>query len=371
MPQPDRPAWLEINLSAIANNISAVRQFVSPTTQVMAIVKANAYGHGLIPASRAAIQGGASALGVALLQEGVALRSAGITAPVVVLAPTMPEQADSIVAHNLSQTIGHPDAIPPLEAAAKRHNTRARIHLKVDTGMGRLGLLSDEMLAFAQKIVENPHLFLEGIATHVAWERAEDMDKARHQIKTFAACLSKLTHISVPWRHAANSVMTVHMPESHLDLVRVGLLTYGIPPTQGAGTLSLSPALSIKARIAQVRNFSPGQTLSYGGTYTLTRPSRIALAPLGYADGYNRQMSNKSHVLICGKPCRVVGAICMDVIMIDITDIPSASVGEEVVLLGQQGDRKITVNDLAQWGNCIPHEVVTLLGTRLPRHYIS
>ncbi|MCY3871738.1 MAG: alanine racemase, partial [Gemmatimonadetes bacterium] len=267
MPQPDRPAWIEVNLSAIANNISTVRQFVSPTTQVMAIVKANAYGHGLIPASRAAIKGGASALGVALLQEGVVLRNAGITAPVVVLAPTMPEQADSIVAHNLSQTIGHPDAIPPLEAAAKRHNTRARIHLKVDTGMGRLGLLSDEVLAVAKKIDQNPHLFLEGIATHVAWERAEYMDKARHQIKTFAACLSKLTHISVTWRHAANSVMTVHMPESHFDLVRVGLLTYGIPPTQGAGPLSLSPALSIKAQITQVRNFSAGQTLSYGGTY--------------------------------------------------------------------------------------------------------
>ena len=222
-----------------------------------------------------------------------------------------------------------------------------------------------------KKLSENPYLFLEGIATHVAWESAEDMDKARHQIKTFATCLSKLTDISVPWRHAANSVMTVHMPESHFGLVRVGLLTYGIPPTQGAGPLSLSPALSIKARIAQVRNFSAGQTLSYGGTYTLTRPSRIALAPLGYADGYNRQMSNKSHVLIGGKPCPVVGAICMDVIMIDITDIPPVSVGDEVVLLGKQGDQIITVNDLAQWGNYISHEVVSLLGARLPRHYIS
>ena len=371
MPQPDRPAWLEVDLSAIENNIAAVRHFVSPTTQVMAIVKANAYGHGIIPASRAAIKGGAAALGVALLREGVVLRNAGITAPVVVLIPTMPEQADSLVAHNLSQTIGHPAAIPPLEAAAKRYKTRARIHLKVDTGMGRLGLLSDEVLAVAKKINQNPHLFLEGIATHVAWERAENMDKARHQIKIFASCLSKLTDISVTWRHAANSVMTVHMPESHFDLVRVGLLTYGIPPTQGAGALSLSPALSIKARIAQVRNFSAGQTLSYGGTYTLTRPSRIALAPLGYADGYNRQMSNKSQVLIRGKPCPVVGAICMDIIMIDVTDIPPVSVGEEVVLLGQQGDHIITVNDLAQWGNCISHEVVSLLGARLPRLYIE
>ena len=371
MPQPDRPAWLEVDLSAIAANISTVCHRVSPTTRVMAVVKANAYGHGLIPVAKAALKGGASALGVALLQEGVALRKAGIRAPVVVLTPVLPEQAESLVVHTLSQTIGGDDAIPALASAAKRRETQARVHLKVDTGMGRVGLSPDDALGLAPKIAANPHLFFEGIATHVAWERAEDMDKARRQIDTFAACVSKLAHIPIRWHHAANSAMTVHLPESHFDLVRVGLLTYGVPPTRGEGGLSLSPALSLKARIAQVRNFAPGQTLSYGGTCTLTRPSRIALVPLGYADGYSRRLSNNAHVLIRGKPCAVVGAICMDMTLIDVTDIPPVCPGEEVVLIGRQGDHKITVTDLAQWANCISHEVISQLGARLPRRYVG
>lgn len=371
MLQPDRPAWIEVDLSAIVANISAVRQYVSPATEVLAVVKANAYGHGLVPVAKAALKGGASALGVALLQEGIALRKAGIRTPVVVLAPALPEQAECLIAHNLSQTTGDLGVLCALSTAAKRRNTRARVHLKVDTGMGRVGLSPDDALGLAKKIATDPHLFFEGIATHVAWERAEDMDKARHQIKTFVACTSKLAHLSIQWRHAANSAMTVHLPESHFDLVRVGLLTYGVPPSRGAGNLSLSPALSLKARIAQVRDFAPGQTLSYGGTYAVARPSRIALAPLGYADGYSRRLSNNAHVLIRGNPCPVVGAVCMDMILIDVTDIPAVRVGEEVVLLGRQGDRKITVADLAQWANCISHEVIAQLGTRLPRCYVQ
>lgn len=370
MLQPDRPAWIEVDLSAIVANISAVRQYVSQGTRVLAVVKANAYGHGLVPVAKAALKGGASALGVALLQEGIALRKAGIRAPVVVLAPALPEQADGIVAHNLSQTTGDPAAIRALSTVAKRRETRARVHLKVDTGMGRVGLSPEDALGLAKKIAADLHLFFEGIATHVAWERAEDMDKARRQIDAFAACAAKLAHLPIQWRHAANSAMTVHLPESHFDLVRVGLLAYGVPPTRGADGLALSPALSLKARIAQVRDFTPGQTLSYGGTCTLARPSRIALAPLGYADGYSRRLSNNGHVLIRGKPCAVVGAVCMDMTLIDVTDIPSVRVGDEVVLLGRQGDREITVADLARWANCISHEVISQLGARLPRRYV-
>ncbi len=371
MPEPDRPAWLEIDLSGIAGNISAVCQYVAPKTRVMAVVKANAYGHGLIPVAKAALKGGASVLGVALPQEGIALRNAGIRSPIVVLAPALPEQAESLVAHNLSQTIGSSTAIRALETAAKRRETRARVHLKVDTGMGRVGLSCNDALGLAEKIAANPHLFFEGIATHVAWERAEDMDKAHRQIKIFAACTSKLADISIQWRHAANSAMTVHTRASHFDLVRVGLLTYGIPPAQGAGDLALSPALSLKARVAQVRDFASGQTLSYGGTCTLARASRIALVPLGYADGYSRRLSNRARVLVCGKPCPVVGAVCMDMILVDVTDIPPIYPGEEVVLIGQQGDHKIAVGDLAQWANGIPHEIVSQLRARLPRRYVS
>jgi len=371
MISPDRPAWLEVDLRAISANITAVKHFVSPATQILSVVKANAYGHGIKPAAKAAIGGGASALGVALLQEGIILREAGIKIPIVVMDPALPYQAKSLVAHNLSQTVTSPDQIDVLETEAKHHNTKAPVHLKIDTGMGRVGVAPEDALALAQKIVASPHLYFEGIATHIAWERAEDLDKAQKQIQTFSACLDHVKNISIKWRHATNSVMTVHLPTAHFDLVRVGLLTYGIPPAQGAKGLRLTPALSLKTRITQIRDFPAGQMLSYGGTHTLKRPSRIALIPLGYADGYSRQLSNRAHVLICGQPCPVVGTVCMDLILVDITEIPPVQPGEEVTLLGQQGERKITVTDLAQWAESIPHEIVSQLGTRLPRVYIA
>ena len=371
MPQPDRPAWLEVDLSAIETNISSVCNFVSPPTQVLAVIKANAYGHGSIPVAKAALKGGASALGVALLQEGIELRQSGIKAPIVILSPSLPDFAKDIVAHNLSQTISDPAILDALEIAAKHHKTQAPVHLKIDTGMSRVGILPNEILPLAQRISDSPHLFFEGIATHIAWERAQDIHLADAQLERFSDCVSKLSSIPIKWRHAANSVMTVHHPNAHFDLVRVGLLTYGIPPAQGTGHLSLTPALSLKARLTQIQNFRAGQTLSYGGTYTLKRASRIGLIPLGYADGYSRRLSNKAHALVCGQPCPVVGAICMDLTLIDITDIPQAQPGEEVILLGNKNGHQITVADLAQWADSIPHETVSQLSSRLPRSYIS
>jgi alanine racemase len=226
-------------------------------------------------------------------------------------------------------------------------------------------------MLFAHAIAESPHLYFEGISTHIAWERAEDMDKAHKQIDSFNTCLSEILNVPIRWRHAANSAMTLHLPNAHFDLVRIGLLTYGIPPLQGMGSLSISPALSLKARITQIRDLMPGKTLSYGGTFTLTRPARIALAPIGYADGYNRRLSNRAQVLICGQPCPVVGTVCMDMISIDVSDVTRAQPGEEVVLLGQQANHEITVADLARWADGIPHEVVSQFSTRLPRHYAN
>ncbi|MDP6042286.1 MAG: alanine racemase, partial [Candidatus Latescibacteria bacterium] len=367
--QSNRPAYLEIDLSAISANIASVQNFVGPQTEILSVVKANAYGHGIKPVAKAALKGGASALGVALIQEGVILRKAGIRAPIIVLGPALPEQAETIVIHELSQTISNREILIALETAAKSHKTRASVHLKIDTGMGRVGISPAETMRFAHSIAKSSHLNFEGISTHIAWERAGDMDRARHQIDTFNTCLSELSDIPIRWRHTANSAMTVHLPNAHYDLVRVGLLTYGIPPTQGAGNIPLTPALSLKARITQICDLAPGQTLSYGGTFTLTRPSRIALVPIGYADGYNRRLSNRAHVLICGQTCPVVGTVCMDIILIDITHVPQVQLGEEVVLLGQQDDHTITVADLALWADDIPHEVVSQFHTRLPRHY--
>jgi len=367
----DRPAYLEIDLSAISANIAAVCAFVGPSVAAMAVIKANAYGHGLIPVGRAALCGGARALGVAMLQEGLTLREAGVCAPIIVLGPALPEQAEALVAANLSPVVSGTESIHALSRAAKARKTRASLHLKIDTGMGRVGAPPDQALELARRIAADPYLDLEGIATHIAWERAEDMHRARAQIAQFKTCLNALPGLSPRWRHAANSAIAVHLPEARFDMVRVGLLTYGLPPTGGASGLCLRPALSLKARIIQIRHIPPGQTLSYGGTFTAKRPSRIALLPLGYADGYSRRLSNRAHVLIRGQRCPVVGTVCMDLTLVDITDLPPIAPGEEAVLLGQSGAETIAVADLAVWMDGIAHEVIAQLGARLPRHYLN
>ena len=368
---PTRPAWIDIDLSAIAANIAAVKAWVDPHTDVMAVVKANAYGHGLVPAARAALEGGAAALGVALLEEGLALRAAGIRAPVVVLGCALPQQAEALVDADLSQVVSQVDTLRALSRAARARQKPGRVHLKIDTGMGRVGVAPDAVLALAAKIHALPNLVLEGVATHIAWEAARDMPRARQQIARFRASLRALRQAGCQprWRHAANSVTTVQIPNGHFDLVRVGLLTYGIPPAGGASGLILRPALALKARITQLRDMQPGQTLSYGGTCTLSRPARVGLVPLGYADGYSRRLSNRASVLVRGQRCPVVGAVCMDQFLIDVTDVPAPTVGEEVVLLGPSAPECISVAELAAWMDGIAHEVVSQLAPRLPRHY--
>ncbi len=366
----DRPAWLEVDLSAISSNISAVRHLVGPKTDVMAVIKANAYGHGLEQVAKAAICGGAAALGVAILQEGLKLREAGIDAPVVVLGPALPDQAEALVAAHLSAVVSTEESICALSKAAKAQKIPANVHLKIDTGMGRVGIAPHQTFDFANRINRDPHLKLEGVATHIAWECVADYGKARAQIAQYTQVLNTLPNITPRWRHVANSAMTIHVPESRFDMVRVGLLTYGLPPAEGSANLPLRPALSLKARIIQVRNVSPGQTLSYGGSFTVQRPSHIALLPLGYADGYNRRLSNRAQVLINGQRCPVVGKVCMDLTLVDITDMPPLKPGAEVVLLGQSGNQKISVTDLANWMEGIPHEVIAQLGARLPRRYL-
>ena len=363
-----RPAWLEIDLSAIGHNIGAIKEAMG--TDVMAIVKANAYGHGLVPVARAALSGGANALGVALLQEGLTLRSAGIESPIVVLGPALPDQANALINANLSQVVSDASQIEALAKAEKKENRAAQVHLKIDTGMGRVGTAPQNAPELAQQIADDPHLILEGLATHIAWE-CENLDHTRTQIACFTNCLAQMAHLKPRWRHVANSVTAVHVAQARFDLVRAGLLLYGIPPSGGAGNLCLRPALSLHARITQVRGLLPGQKLSYGGTFTVQRPSRIALLPLGYADGYNRRLSNCAHALVRGQACPVVGTVCMDLTLIDVTDVPGIAPGEPVVLLGQMGHQRITVGDLAQWMDGIPHEVVAQLSTRLHKCFIN
>ena len=369
--QADRPAWIEVDLSAITNNIAAVKTWVGPHTDVLAVVKANAYGHGLVPAAQAALRGGATFLGVALFEEGQMLRQKGITVPILVMGSLLPEQAPALIELDLDATVSNQVIVEALSNAAQTQKKTGRLHLKVDTGMGRVGLSAKDAPQLAKTICQLPDIELTGLTTHIAWEQATDVPKSEAQIVRFQTCLSTLHKLDIKPRfcHTANSVMTLQLPQSRFSLVRVGLLTYGIPPTGGASQLELRPALTLKARITQLRNLKAGQTLSYGGTFTLKKNAQIAILPIGYADGYNRRLSNRATVLVQNHRCPVVGAVCMDQILVDVTEVPRVKLGDEATLLGKTDTDEISVWELVRTQQGIPHEITTQLSSRLPRIY--
>ena len=368
VPLSTRPAWIEVDLNAVAHNVRAVRSFVGAGTGVMAVVKANAYGHGLIEVARAAADAGASMLGVAIPDEAARLREAGVDARVLVLGPVLPQQAEDVVRAGCAQVIGEEGAARALSTAAMRHGMRAKVHVKVDTGMGRVGVSTDRAPAFIQEVLELPGLELEGVMTHFSTADEEDLSFARDQLGRFRRLLVE-AGVRPRWRHAANSGAIVYLPDAHLDLVRSGLLTYGIPPRPGPCPLRLRPALSLKARITQLRTARKGENISYGRTFVTSRESRLALVPLGYADGYSRGLSNRGEVLVRGCRARVVGRVCMDQFVVDVTEIGDVRAGDEVVLIGRQGCEEIAVWDVARAMDGIAHEVVAMLGARLSRRY--
>ncbi len=363
-----RPAWIEIDRDAITQNVRQVRRFVGDRVRVIAVVKANGYGHGLVESARAALSGGASALGVALLDEALALRGAGIDAPLLVMGCALPEHAPDLVRHAVSQVVSGLDIAEALSREALRQNRPAHIHVKVDTGMGRVGCLPEAAPGLVRRVAALPGLTLEGIATHFPQSEPSRVPAIHAQLDRFLSLLSRLD-IPIPCRHAASSAVTLLLPDAHLDAVRVGLLAYGIPPFDGDGPLDLRPALTLRARVVQVNAVPAGWPVSYGETFVTRRPSRIAILPIGYADGYPRRLSNTGQVLIHGRRCLVLGRVCMDQCVVDVTDLPCAAVGDEAVLLGEQAGERITVWDLARAIDASPHEIVAGLGPRLPRVY--
>lgn len=378
--QSGRPAWLSIRLDAIAANIVAVRRFIGPMTDVMAVVKANAYGHGLVPVAVSALEGGAAALGVAIPEEAVELREAGITAPVLVMGASDPAAAADLVRLGIDAVVSTPELLSALNTEALLLGRSARVHVKVDTGMGRVGVAPEDAPAFLRQVTDSAGIEWAGLMTHFATADEPDLAMAREQCRKFHDVIST----AMPLRsrggpmlvvHAANSAAICALPESFQNLpggcmpaVRCGLLTYGVPPIPGGPMPDLTPALSLHARVTQARTVPSGTTVSYGATFRTERESRLAIIPLGYADGYARANSGHASVLLRGRRVPVVGRVCMDQFVVDATDT-GAEVGDEVVLLGTQGSDEITVNELAAWGNTVHHEVLARLGARLPRVY--
>jgi len=368
--RPGRPTWVEIDLEAIAQNVRRIVEIVGPQVKVMAVLKADAYGHGAVKTARTVLNNGAFSLGVACLGEAVTLRQTGITAPILNLGYTPAWQARGTVIHGVTATLFSIDVAQALSRAAVDLNAEVRVHVKVDTGMGRLGLLPLDVVAFMKEIIDLPGLNVEGVFTHFAIADSEDKSYTLNQLSRFKDVLASLriAGIEVPMVHAANSAAILELPESHFDMVRLGIAMYGLNPSMQVKCPSgFRAALIFKTQIAQVKDLPVGSYVSYGCTYCTSRPSRIAVIPVGYADGFRRAPSSWREVLVRGQRAPIVGRVCMDQTMIDVTDIPGVRQGDDVVLIGRQGRDVITVEEVAERLGTINYEVVSEILARVPR----
>ena len=364
-----RPTWVEIDLEAIAHNVRTIVARVAPA-EVMAILKADGYGHGAQRIAHTAINNGAKWLGVACLGEAIALRRTGIRVPILNLGYTPPWQARECVRHNVVATCFSLDVAQALSRAATDLGRAAKVHIKVDTGMGRLGLLPDDVLPLYEQIADLPALEIDGLFTHFSSADEADLEYTDWQHTRFETVLDAIsTDRPLPrWIHAANSAALLRAPQTHHNLVRLGIALYGLAPSLDVPLpASLCPALAMKSEIAQLKRLPPGSFVSYGRTYCTSRPSRIAVIPVGYADGFRRAPTNWGEVLVRGQRAPLVGRVCMDQTMIDVTDIPEARAGDEVVLIGAQGQDRITVEEVAEKLGTINYEVVSEILARVPR----
>ncbi|MEI7884744.1 MAG: alanine racemase [Clostridia bacterium] len=372
-----RFVWAEINLAAIAHNIREIKKVLQPTTKMLGIVKADAYGHGAASVSEILLKEGVAYLGVAMLSEALELRCQGICAPILILGYTAPDDLSQMIDNNVAQTIFSLEQAKQLDAAAIAKKRRVKIHLKLDTGMGRLGFCLNEN-SFEQiiEISQMQGLLVEGIYSHLADSDSNNSAYTLGQKKIFETFMGRLKVAGVEPEicHLANSAAALQYPELHYDMVRLGLVMYGYYPTGSADFkslgLNLIPAMALKARIAHLKMVEPGMKVSYGCTYTTFKQTLIATLPLGYADGYSRQLSNGSDVLIRGKRVPIIGRVCMDQCMVDVTNLPDVALGDEAVLMGFQGDDLISADELAKLTNTINHEILCMVSHRVPRVYI-
>jgi len=370
-----RPVWLEINLDAIAHNVKTIKQIVGENTQIIAVVKANAYGHGAIEVSETLLENGVTMLGVGVVDEGIVLRKAGIKAPILVCGLTTGDQFESLVLHNLTATVCDLRTAQILSRIADKRKKRVRIHIKIDTGMGRLGILSKDTLNFVKEISEMKNIEIEGIFTHFAASNEEDGIYTRKQFEKYKKALLELEEegINIPLRHVANSAAILHSSSLHLNAVRPGIALYGLfPSPKTKRTIQLKPAAEFKTKIVFLKKVPAGKSIGYGRTYITTKSSRIATLPVGYADGYSWLLSNKGEVLVRGRRAPIIGRICMDLCMIDVTHISGVQIGDEVVLWGKQGSEMISAEEVAQKIGSIVYEVICMVDKeRVPKVFIK
>ncbi len=367
---PTRPTWVEIDLDAIAGNTRRVKEIIGPGVDLMAVLKADAYGHGAIKVARTTLNNGASMLGVASLSEAVVLRDAGIAAPVLTLGYTPAWQAREAILRDVRVTVYDLDIARALDRAAADLDTKVRVHVKVDTGMGRLGLLPGEVEAFFEGLQGLGHLEVEGLFTHFSVADSEDKEYTLDQLASFRRVLAALgeRYPRTRYVHAANSAGTLSIPGARFNLVRVGIALYGLDPSpEEPLPEGFEPALAWKSTVAQVKALPPGSSIGYGRTYITRGEERIAVIPVGYADGFRRAPQHWGEVLIKGRRAPIAGRISMDQAAVDVTHIPDVRIGDEVVLIGRQGQERITAEDVARCLGTINYEVVSAILARVPR----
>jgi alanine racemase len=338
------------------------------------MVKADAYGHGALAVSRVALANGADWLAVALPEEGRALRNAGISSPIIVLGPVLPAQIPLVVDAELQQAIFTWEVAEALDVEAARRDRRVIVHVEIDTGMGRTGLPAREAIDFLQAVQNLQHLTIQGIYTHFATADSEDKAFTHQQMQTLMEICreSEKRGVSIPMRHLSNSAAILDLPETFRDLVRPGLIIYGCYPSEAVQrTLKLRPAMCFKTSVIYVKDLLPGESVSYGRTFIAAKPMRVATLPLGYADGFSRHLSNRGEVLIRGARASVIGVVCMDMVMVDVTHIPRVTPGDEVVIFGRQDDCVLSVEEIAQRSSTISYEILCAVGARVPRVYLE
>jgi alanine racemase len=364
--------WAEIELDAISENISALQRHVGEAVEVFAVVKANAYGHGAVPVGRVALEAGARRLAVHRATEGVELRQAGITAPILVMGYTPSDGARLVVDYDLTPSLITIEFAQALSAQASAAGVNIPVHVKVDSGMGRYGLMPVEVLDFLRALKQLPGITLQGLFTHFATADWADQTYVRQQLGLFSQVLRDVRQagFKVPLVHAANSAATLYLPESHFTAVRPGIALYGMHPSDECPPIfDLKPALTLKSTVSRVRQLPTGTGVSYGRTYVTQKTIQAALIPVGYGDGYHRVLSNRGAVLIRGQPAPIIGRICMDQFVVDISAIPGIQQDDEVVLIGKQGQGCISAEQVAAWAGTINYEVTTSLLSRVVRVY--
>ncbi|MBI4389681.1 MAG: alanine racemase, partial [Nitrospinae bacterium] len=366
-PATQRATHAEIDLSAFRHNLKLVRSALRPGVKTMAVVKADAYGHGALPCSKAALDAGADWLGVGILEEGIELRRHGIESPVLVLGSVFPDEIDGLIRGNLSTVLSDYRLAQALSRQAAREGKTAGVHIKVDTGMGRLGVLPEDFPALVERVLELKNLRIEAVSTHFSSADEDDPEFTLSQLSRFDRALERLraAGVAVPLAHCANSSALIKFPQTWFDMVRPGLILYGALPSpklkphlKNLTGGELLPVMQWKSRIIQINRLPKGSCLSYGKNHVVSRDSLIATLPAGYADGLSRNLSNKMKVIVRGKKAPQVGTICMDMCLIDVTGIPEARVGDEAVILGSQGQETISAEELAAQNGTVPYEIL-------------